>query len=121
MLDILPYVLAVTLVSVNEIAPVLLLYVMPVLPLKSVNAIPDASVNVNGSYLLVELLYFNTCPLVGAVALMSPIAEAVSPAPISDMLALNVTVSVPAAVVISTPVPSVNVIVSDVPSAVIVV
>ena len=79
MLDTLPYVLAVTLVSVNEIAPVLLLYVMPVPPLKSVNVIP-ASVNVNGSYLLVELLYFNTCPLVGAVELTSPIAEAVSPA-----------------------------------------
>ena len=94
---------------------------MPVLPLKSVNAIPVASVNVNGSYLLVLVLYFSTCPFVGAVVLMSLSDEALSPLPISNKLALTVIVSVPAFVVKSIPVPSVKVIVSLVVSALIVV
>ena len=106
---------------VNDIAPLVLLYVIPVLPLKSVRAIPVASVNVNGSYLLVELLYFNTCPFAGAVVAMSLRLDTLNPAPISVMLALNVIVSVPAAVVISIPVPSVNVTVSAVESELTVV
>ena len=106
---------------VNDIAPLVLLYVIPVLPLISVKAIPVASVSVNGSYLLVVLLYFNTCPFVGDVVLTSPIAEVLNPAPISDKLALIVIVSVPLLVVMSIPLPSLNVIVSLVPSAPIVV
>ena len=106
---------------VNEIAPVVLSYVIPVAPLKSVRAIPVASVNVNGSYLLVELLYFNTCPFVGVVVAMSLRLDTLNPAPISDMLALNVMLSAPALVVISIPVPSLNVTVSAVESELIVV
>ena len=103
------------------IAPVPLLYVMPVLPLKSVNAIPVASVNVNGTYLLVPESYFNTCPFVGDVVLMSDKESMVKLLPISSELVLIVIVSVPAFVVISIPVPSVKVIVSLVPSALTVV
>ena len=84
----LPYVLAVTPEFVNAIAPVPLVYVMPVPPLKSVNAIPVASVNVNGSYLLELVLYFSTCPFVGAVVLISLRAEALSPLPISNKLVM---------------------------------